>query len=119
MTRENRPDYTKYSLIRNKLFVIQQISRLNLLSPAHFMNYNYVGIELLKVAAFLFAARYITAGLRFSGMDTYYAFSTAYASVGSGLTIGAGISAGAGIAALYVAAKKQSVEKINNKETRE
>jgi len=83
------------------------------------MNYNYVGIELLKVAAFLFAARYITAGLRFSGMDNYWDFSTAYASVGSGLTIGAAISAAAGITALFVAAKKQSVEKTNNKETHE
>jgi len=83
------------------------------------MKYNYVGIELLKVAAFLFAARYITAALVLGGLNYWDSntFHASYLSIGSDLTIGAGISAAAGITALFVAAGKKSMEKTNNKET--
>ena len=74
------------------------------------MKYDYVGIELLKIAAFLFAARYITAALFIGpGLKNWDSglFEASYNYVGSGLTIGAGISAAAGITMLIVAAKRK------------
>jgi mannose/fructose/N-acetylgalactosamine-specific phosphotransferase system component IIC len=75
------------------------------------MKCDYVGIELLKIAAFLFAARYIAAALFIGpGLKNWNSalFNSSYQYVGSGLTVGAGISAAAGIAMLIVAAKKKT-----------
>lgn len=75
------------------------------------MRYDYVGVELLKLAAFLYVARYIAAALFMGpGLQSWNRslFAAAYKYVGSDLTIIACISAIVGIAFLVVSARKQS-----------
>lgn len=75
------------------------------------MRYDYVGVELLKIAAFLYVARYIAAALFMGpGLHSWNRglFAAAYKYVGSDLTIIACISAIVGITLLLVSAKKQN-----------
>ncbi|MDC0325528.1 hypothetical protein OAM01_02105 [bacterium] len=75
------------------------------------MKYDYVGIELLKISAFLYAARYLAAALFMGpGLNNWNhdLFEASYGYVGSGLTVIAGLAAAAGITSLVVAAKKRN-----------
>ena len=74
------------------------------------MKHDYVGIELLKIAAFLFAARYVSAAI-YMGPGAHRwgtePFEASLAYVGPGLPTGAGMAAAAGVMMLIIAAKKK------------
>jgi hypothetical protein len=68
------------------------------------MKYDHIGMSFLKIAAFLFAARYVAAGAYMGGssqgMSSAAFFNAGYTYVGSDLTVAAAITAVLGIAAL-------------------
>ncbi len=70
------------------------------------MKYDHIGTELLKIAAFLYAARYIAAAVFMGpGLSNWNAdlFKSSYQYVGSELTTWAIISAIAGVVLIIVA----------------
>ena len=68
------------------------------------MKYDYIGMSFLKIAAFLFAARFVAAGAYMGGAIQGQAseafFRAGYNYVGSDLTVAAAITAVIGVAAL-------------------
>lgn len=74
------------------------------------MKYDYVGVELLKIAAFLYAARFVAAALFMGpGLKNWdrRLFTASYEYVGTELTIAAAIAAIGGIAMVIVATAKK------------
>jgi hypothetical protein len=74
------------------------------------MKYDYVGVGLLKIAALLYAARYVAAALFMGpGLKNWDSslFAASYKYVGSELTVVACVSAIAGIAMLALAATRR------------
>ena len=69
------------------------------------MKYDHVGVELLKTAAFLYAARYVAAALFMGpGLKNWDGnlFHASYNYIGNGLTVWAIISAIVGVVMIVV-----------------
>ncbi len=75
------------------------------------MKYDYIGVELLKIAAFLYVARFIAAAIYMGPGTKSWSealFSNAYRYIGNELTVTASITGLVGLISLIVAASKNS-----------